>query len=360
MNDETLANYQSAIIAAQTAGAVASHFAGTIVPFLAVQVVIAAVLAGRSEARTDQAGKFTYLYFVSLAVSLPFIGPAVYSRTVNSVRRNAAQGSRGGQKLKKEMEEHIKAGWGERMIDLRGVQFGASSLQKTAVPIVDVLSGSDMDVKRKAIVILQKLRSVRAIGLLRQALSDPSVEIKFMAASALLSIENEFKDEIKQIASEIERASSQGRRAISLLRRDMAVAISRYIASGLLDEVSEKNFQEQMISELASALRENHDFFEVRLLLAKEYSKKGMFREALSELMKIIDHPGPTDEFGGELKVSAVVLYCEIHYNLQDYGKLREACRHIGEHVDESAVKKHPGLEDYYRSIRYFAGKAER
>jgi len=356
MNADSLAKYQSSVIAAQAAGALTSYLLESIIPFIAIQAVVAFSLMRLSAGASGGHQKFIFYYYLSLAVSVPFVGSMIFIRTLTPLSKDKKRQG-GGQKLKKDIEEHIRAGW-EPYQDLKFLQSGPPSLQKSAIPIIDVLSGPDLEVKRKAIVILQKLRSVRAIGLLKHALNDNSVEIKFMAASALLSIENEFKAEVKNITSEIERALSQGRRSVCLLRKDLAGAIHRYIASGLLDEVSRKNLQEQMISELNMALREDQDFLEVRFMLAREYSKKGMFRESLAELTKILDNPKTSALAGEELKISAIVLYCEIYYCLEDYDKLGEVCRHIGDHIDISSVKKHPGLEEYYRSILYFSGKA--
>lgn len=302
--------------------------------------------------RVGEGEEFKFYYMLSLVLCFPFIGIAIYGRTFSAIANRSGSSE---SELKKSIEDYINAEW-DPHIDLKSTRHGAQTLQSTAVPIVDLLSGENVDVKRKSIIVLHKMRSIRAIGLLKHALNDSNVEIKFMAASALLSIENELKKKIKDIETEIEIACSEGFDKIHELRYNLAVVISKYIKSKLLDELSRKAFHDQMISALTNAIFEKPDHLEAKMLLAEEYSLKGMYQEALGLLNEILSSSKVSSEGGEKLKISAVTLYCEIHYNISDISKLKEACRNIKKYINESLVKKYPDLESFYKSVEYFAG----
>ncbi len=352
MRTERILSYQYILMILQFIAAFISLKARFPFFFLLFQTAACAWFYFSLKKRVGEGEEFKFHYFLSLAFCFPFIGIAIYGRTFSAIANRSGSSE---SELKKSIEDYINAAW-DPYIDLKSSQHGARTQQSMAVPIVDLLSGENVDVKRKSIIVLHKMRSIRAIGLLKHALNDQNVEIKFMAASALLSIENELKKKVKDIEAEIETASSEGFDKIYELRYNLAVVISKYIKSKLLDELSVKTLHDQMINALTNAIFEKPDHLEAKILLAEEYSLKGMYQEALGLLNEILNSPKISSEGGEKLKISAVTLYCEIYYNISDIEKLKEACRNIKKFINESLVKKYPDLEGFYRSVEYFAG----
>lgn len=352
MRTERILSYQYALMILQLITAFISLKARFAFIFFIFQIAAAAWFYFSLKKRVGEAEQFKFYYFLSLVFCFPFIGIAIYGRTFSAIANRSGTSE---SELKKSIEDYIKAEW-DPQLDLKSPQRGARTLQSTAVPIVDLLSGENVDVKRKSIIVLHKMRSIRAIGLLKHALNDSNVEIKFMAASALLSIENELKKKIKDLETEIEIANSEGFDKIYELRYNLAIVISKYIKSKLLDELSVKALHDQMINALTNAIFEKPGHLEAKMLLAEEYSLKCMYQEALGLLNEILNSPKISSDGGEKLKISAVTLYCEIYYNISDIAKLKDACRNIKKYINESLVKKYPDMESFYRSVEYFAG----
>ncbi|HNY09952.1 MAG TPA: tetratricopeptide repeat protein [Candidatus Wallbacteria bacterium] len=351
MRTERILSYQYVLMIAQFIAAFISLKIRLAFLFFLFQIAAAAWFYFSLKNELREGEEFKFYYMLSLVFGFPFIGIAIYAQTFSAIANRSGSSE---SELKKSIEDYIKAEW-DPYTDLKSPQ-RARTLQNTAVPIVDLLSGENVDVKRKSIIVLHKMRSIRAIVLLKHALNDSNVEIKFMAASALLSIENELKKKIKDLEAEIEIANSEGFDNIYELRYNLATVISKYIKSKLLDELSRKALHDQMISELSRAISENPDHLNAKMLLAEEYSLKGMYQEALGILNEILNNPKVSSDGGEKLKISAVTLYCEIYYNISDISKLKEACGSIKKYINESLVKKYPDLEGFYRSVEYFAG----
>lgn len=105
-------------------------------------------------------------------------------------------------------------------------------------PIVDILLGDDDDLKRGAIMLLKRMKSPRAIQLLKDSLSDASTEVRFFAHTALTQLE---EDAVGRLEKAEELASSGGSKAI----RAFADACRDYAQSGLPEDSMRRYYLEE-------------------------------------------------------------------------------------------------------------------
>lgn len=352
MRPAEIATHQFIIIFIQLLAAFISVAAGSIWPFFVMHAAMCAAywLSRRNKLREGEAADF--YHFLSLVFSIPFLGAPLYLYAAGVI----ASRMRGAKSvLRTELEDHIKAEW-EPYAELGIAPPGSDREHEGASPIIDLLSGADDETKRRAIIVLHKMRTPKAVGLLKHALNDPSVEIKFMAASALLSIENEFKDLIRSITARLDEAPAEGasKKAVAEIRYELSCAISKYIRSGLLDDASARSMQQTMFSGLQAAIAEDSEHHQAKILLAEEYSKIGMYSEALSIISPIAGDHALLRSLGERRMISVVTLYCDVLYNMDDFEKLRGACELARKTLTEEMVSKHHELEGFGESVKYF------
>ncbi len=297
-----------------------------------------------------------FYFTVSLIASLPFLWYPLSGITRNLITKNDSRSQSGSATIEKELTEHINISENTD-INFKPGRCFRPELAADAIPIIDLLSGDNLEIKRKSIVVLHKLKTTKSIALLKKALSDSNVEIKFMAASALLNIENDFKERIKNMEEEITVSENEGYGKIYELHYNLAVLISKYLTSGLTDGIEGKRLAGRIHELLNSAISENENYIEARTLLAEEYYKKAMYGEALQIVESIINGPR-ISECGETIKISLITLLCEINYRLGDIEKLRKACGRIQKYLTADILKKRPELIDFEKSVRYFGGEA--
>lgn len=98
------------------------------------------------------------------------------------------------------------------------------------VPLVEVLAGDDINLKRGAIEQLTRLRTPDAIQVLMSHRSDPSMEMRFYINSSLVRIKKEFDEALDaaryQLRLDVDNAAD---------RLNLAKIYLSYVNSGLLD-----------------------------------------------------------------------------------------------------------------------------
>jgi len=96
-------------------------------------------------------------------------------------------------------------------------------------PFVDIISGSNVQLKARVIGKLARKATLENIQLLKIATTDPSADVRLYAASALIKIENELNRQIQRALKYVKQEGSQ--RAYF----DLAQLYWSYARSGLLD-----------------------------------------------------------------------------------------------------------------------------
>lgn len=103
-------------------------------------------------------------------------------------------------------------------------------------PYVDIIRGTDTQMKARAITKLTKNISPDSIQLLKEAAKDPAADVRLYAASALIKIEKELNDKIEKATLHLKHEAS----AASFL--NMAELYHSYAKMGLLDKALAKHY----------------------------------------------------------------------------------------------------------------------
>lgn len=101
------------------------------------------------------------------------------------------------------------------------------------MPLIDILAGDDLPLKRGAIESLAQLNTPEAIQLLLRHRSDPSMEVRFFITSALARIKQDYEE-----AVHIAKKSIQGDIHNVTFRRNLGKIYASYLRTGLLDQPS--------------------------------------------------------------------------------------------------------------------------
>lgn len=113
------------------------------------------------------------------------------------------------------------------------------------VPLVEIFSGTDIDLKRGAIEQLVRLRTPEAIQTLLEHRSDPSLEVRYYVNAALARIKDEFDEELDAARQQMQLETYKSSDRIFL-----AKIYLQYSHSGLLDQELARNFESEAIFHL--------------------------------------------------------------------------------------------------------------
>lgn len=164
------------------------------------------------------------------------------------------------------------------------------------IPLVEILAGDDLDLKRGAIEQLERLRTPEAVQMLLQYRSDPSLEIRYYINSALVRIKNEFDEELEAARQQMQ---------LDIYKISARVFLARiylqYARSGLLDSELARNYEDEAIYHLTFAIESSTPTAEAfRILIdcrlqRQEWQSADAVVEAASD-QKFID-PAEADRY---------------------------------------------------------------
>lgn len=117
------------------------------------------------------------------------------------------------------------------------------------VPLVEVFSGTDIDLKRGAIEQLVRLRTPEAIGILLDHRSDSSLEVRYYVNAALARVKNQFDEELDAARQQMRLETYKSSDRIFLAKTYL-----QYARSGLLDEELARNYEHEAIFHLTFVL----------------------------------------------------------------------------------------------------------
>lgn len=142
-----------------------------------------------------------------------------------------------------------------RVIDPADVAPPAGSLEEKVrknidfLPLVDILYGEDIALKRGAINKLAELATPEAIRILLAHRGDPSPEVRFFITSALVNTKKRFDEEL-------EAAREAMKQNIDHIptRLLLAKAYLRYARSGLPNEITQRDYLNEAVYHLRECL----------------------------------------------------------------------------------------------------------
>lgn len=133
------------------------------------------------------------------------------------------------------------------------------------LPLVEILRGRDLEMKRGAIEELAHIQTPEAIRILLEYRSDPEMEIRFFVTSALGKIKQAFDETLEASQKEMQKDVYKISARIFLAKLYL-----QYSNSGLLDSVIAKKYEEEALYHLKYAVKSefaNQEAFELLLKL---------------------------------------------------------------------------------------------
>lgn len=137
------------------------------------------------------------------------------------------------------------------------------------LPLVDILNGDDLALKRSAIEKLSYISNKESIATLKQYKNDPSAEVRFYITSAIIRIKKNFDEEIGYLKRQIQSTPDSIKLKISL-----ADLYLKYFLSNLLDTHDQDPLLENAIFQLKSVLEKEADNQKALNTLMKCYQLK--------------------------------------------------------------------------------------
>ncbi|WP_321402944.1 HEAT repeat domain-containing protein [Maridesulfovibrio sp.] len=172
-------------------------------------------------------------------------------------------------------------------------------------PIADILTGTDMEMKRGAVNLLRRIGSAEAVKLLRKSLSDESAEVRFYAHTALTRLEEDYAQALDKARFRAEKYDSAQAHA------ELASTYRNYARSGL----PEVNMQERSMVLACDHWRlavqkdqENKDYL---MRLAESYVDSKNFSDALSIYRKSMND--------SELELESRLGSCRVFFEVGNF-----------------------------------------
>ncbi|HNV86970.1 MAG TPA: HEAT repeat domain-containing protein [Candidatus Omnitrophota bacterium] len=177
-------------------------------------------------------------------------------------------------------------------------------------PLADILIGSDVRMKQKAIKKLSQRTSRESVELLRQATQDPSPDVRLVAAGALLQVEHRVNEKIRQA---LEHAGQEGGAAAYAELGDL---YRMYAETGLVDETLAKYY----LTLGLDAYEKSLDLDTQQPRVVADYVRSLTRLEQYDRAKKIIDRFIPLWPQDQEL----ISLKGEVYFSLKLYRELEE------------------------------------
>lgn len=185
------------------------------------------------------------------------------------------------------------------------------------VPLADVFSGNNNELKRGAIEKLAQLKSPEAIAILLNQRSNPSIEIRFYTTQALAKIKKEFDEELEAAKKQMQKNVTKGE-----FRLFLAKIYLQYTGTHLLDEVTNQSYETEALHHLHFSLQFDEMRDEGYFILLTLYRKRLLW----SEFLKIVDMMERKKILGPE---QATKKRVEAYYETKDYPAMAQEFQKI-------------------------------
>ena len=183
-------------------------------------------------------------------------------------------------------------------------------------PVMDILAGTDDNLKRGAIDTLRQIGTPEAIVILKKCLTDTSPEVRYNAHTALTRLDETYIKAIKAATAPLETG-----RPTPAHHLDYARCCVRYGQSGLLDEDSRHHYL-QMARDAFMAAQDKGAWDKALALdLGRLEILLGAWDDAAVHFQSILDREA--------LNVNALIGLAEIHYNRGDAKGLKTIARQM-------------------------------
>lgn len=135
-------------------------------------------------------------------------------------------------------------------------------------PIIDIMSGEDMNLKRGAINLLRRMGTAEAVGMLKNSLTDPAPEVRFYAHTALARLEEKRIDALQEAERKAASEKPEDLRILAMAYRD-------YADSGLPEQTMREHYWAQAYEIGTRVLFSKPDDIELTLMLGDLAYERG-------------------------------------------------------------------------------------
>lgn len=183
------------------------------------------------------------------------------------------------------------------------------------VPLVEILAGDDMNLKRGSVEQLTRLRTPEAIAVLMSHRSDPSMEMRFYVNSSLARIKKELDELLDAARYQMHMESDS-----VADRLNLAKVYLQYARSGLLDADLVNAYEKEAILHLNFVLNSGAPTPEAAELLITRLIQKRDWFMAEASIQK-------AREFALISDIAAAEYQAEMLYSRGQYGKVADVLR---------------------------------
>lgn len=180
-------------------------------------------------------------------------------------------------------------------------------------PLVDLIHGRDLTLRRAATKYLGKLETHDSVKLLQNLLKDTDREVRFYASSSLAKIDEKLSKRIRTLAEE-----SASRPADVLRLKELGYAYLDYIQTGILDTIGERYHLDKCVETFEKVLAHGEES-ETHFSMGCVLFKLGRIDEAERQFDRAIEQDPKY--------VDAYFWRAEIFFMRRDFRRVVEDCR---------------------------------
>lgn len=185
------------------------------------------------------------------------------------------------------------------------------------VPLVEILAGDDINLKRGAVEQLARLRTPDAIQVLMAHRSDPSMEMRFYVNSSLVRIKKEFDEALEAARYQMRMDTDSVADRLNLARIYLL-----YVKSSLLDSDLMTTYENEAILHLTFVLNSKAPTRDAAQMLIQDQIQLRAWDPAETAVQKSHDLKLISDAEMAEYQA-------EILYSRRQFGKVADALRSI-------------------------------
>ena len=200
-------------------------------------------------------------------------------------------------------------------------------------PLIDILSDSDLEMKRGAVTVLRQQANPESIHLLRQLLSDTHAELRSDASIALTRLEDELSRALNVALVQWTASPSDRERMLNV-----ADQYYNYACSNLLDEASQQSHLAKACELVQQCLAQDDTDAQLWLKSARIRQRLGQMTEALKDVRYAIGLEPDTPE--------AYLLAMEVAFSQHSWDVLLDLVREGSSTL--------PGTSEVRTSLQYW------
>lgn len=188
--------------------------------------------------------------------------------------------------------------------------------EATVEPVLEVLAGSDENLKSAAVGLLGAIGDREAVALLNKSLADSSSEVRFLAHANLAKLNDAYNQALKSAS----REAAAGMHGAWARLGDL---LEKYARSGLIDDVLQEDLLDQATTAFVHACEASPQRTDCTIRLGKLYLRRNNL-EAAGHAFETV----PADD---PLEGEALLGRCEIALQRRDFAALSTLRRTLRE-----------------------------